>query len=64
MDACWRGANYCRLAKFMLKEPLKLSTVKPLVVRHWGTTPGQDFIIVHLNRSSKRRVCACSTSAI
>jgi xylulose-5-phosphate/fructose-6-phosphate phosphoketolase len=34
----------------LLKEPLKLEHVKPLVVGHWGTTPGQNFIYVHLNR--------------
>ena len=33
-----------------LKRPLQLSDVKPLVVSHWGTTPGQNFIYVHLNR--------------
>jgi xylulose-5-phosphate/fructose-6-phosphate phosphoketolase len=37
----------------LLKEPLKLSHVKPLVVGHWGTTPGQNFIYVHLNRVIK-----------
>ena len=36
------------------KEPLKLSHVKPLVVGHWGTTPGQNFIYVHLNRVIKK----------
>ena len=34
----------------LLKRPLELSDVKPLVVGHWGTTPGQNFIYVHLNR--------------
>jgi phosphoketolase len=34
----------------LLKRPLQLSDVKPLVVGHWGTTPGQNFIYVHLNR--------------
>ena len=38
----------------LLKEPLKLSHVKPLVVGHWGTTPGQNFIYVHLNRVIKK----------
>ena len=46
----------CQLVRFIymiipcLKSPLKLSDVKPLVVGHWGTTPGQNFIYVHLNR--------------
>ena len=38
----------------LLKEPLKLAHVKPLVVGHWGTTPGQNFIYVHLNRVIKK----------
>ena len=38
----------------MLKEPLQLSHIKPLVVGHWGTTPGQNFIYVHLNRVIKK----------
>ena len=37
----------------MLREPLTLAHVKPLVVGHWGTTPGQNFIYVHLNRTIK-----------
>jgi len=53
MDAYWRAANYLSVGQIylydnpLLKEPLKLSHVKPLVVGHWGTTPGQNFIYVH-----------------
>src|SRR5579871_4640288 len=56
MDAYWRAANYLSVGQIylydnpLLKEPLKLSHIKPLVVGHWGTTPGQNFIYVHLNR--------------
>jgi xylulose-5-phosphate/fructose-6-phosphate phosphoketolase len=56
MNAYWRAANYLSVGQIylydnpLLKEPLKLSHVKPLVVGHWGTTPGQNFIYVHLNR--------------
>ena len=56
MNAYWRAANYLSVGQIylfdnpLLKEPLKLSDVKPLVVGHWGTTPGQNFIYVHLNR--------------
>ncbi|MET4141707.1 phosphoketolase family protein [Pedobacter sp. UYP1] len=56
MDAYWRAANYLSVGQIylydnpLLREPLKLSHVKPLVVGHWGTTPGQNFIYVHLNR--------------
>jgi len=60
MNAYWRAANYLSVGQIylydnpLLKEPLKLSHVKPLVVGHWGTTPGQNFIYVHLNRVVKR----------
>jgi xylulose-5-phosphate/fructose-6-phosphate phosphoketolase len=56
MDAYWRAANYVSVGQLylydnpLLKRPLALSDVKPLVVGHWGTTPGQNFIYVHLNR--------------
>ncbi|MDQ2801574.1 MAG: hypothetical protein M3Y41_02375, partial [Pseudomonadota bacterium] len=56
MDRYWRAANYLSVGQIylydnpMLREPLKLEHVKPLVVGHWGTTPGQNFIYVHLNR--------------
>jgi xylulose-5-phosphate/fructose-6-phosphate phosphoketolase len=56
MDAYWRAANYLSVGQIylydnpLLRQPLKLSHVKPLVVGHWGTTPGQNFIYVHLNR--------------
>ena len=57
MDAYWRAANYLSVGQIylydnpLLKRPLVLSDVKPLVVGHWGTTPGQNFIYVHLNRA-------------
>ena len=56
MDAYWRAANYLSVGQIylydnpLLKRELVLSDVKPLVVGHWGTTPGQNFIYVHLNR--------------
>jgi xylulose-5-phosphate/fructose-6-phosphate phosphoketolase len=59
MDAYWRAANYVSVGQIylydnpLLREPLKLSHVKPIVVSHWGTTPGQNFIYVHLNRVIK-----------
>ena len=37
-----------------LLHRIELSHVKPLVVGHWGTTPGQNFIYVHLNRVIKK----------
>lgn len=60
MNAYWRAANYLSVGQIylydnpLLKVPLKLSHVKPLVVGHWGTTPGQNFIYVHLNRVIKK----------
>ena len=60
MNAYWRAANYLAVGQIylydnpLLREPLKLSHVKPLVVGHWGTTPGQSFIYVHLNRIIKK----------
>jgi xylulose-5-phosphate/fructose-6-phosphate phosphoketolase len=60
INAYRRAANYLSVGQIylydnpLLKEPLKLSHVKPLVVGHWGTTPGQNFIYVHLNRVIKK----------
>ena len=60
MDAYWRAANYLSVGQIylydnpLLKEPLELSHVKPLVVGHWGTVPGQNFVYVHLNRVIKK----------
>jgi len=60
IHAYWRAANYLSVGQIylydnpLLKEPLKLSHVKPLVVGHWGTTPGQNFIYLHLNRVIKK----------
>src|SRR5277367_3939859 len=60
MNAYWRAANYLAVGQIylydnpLLKRSLRLSDVKPLVVGHWGTTPGQNFIYVHLNRVIKK----------
>jgi xylulose-5-phosphate/fructose-6-phosphate phosphoketolase len=56
MDAYWRAANYLSVGQIylqdnpLLKEPLALAHVKPMLLGHWGTTPGQNFIYTHLNR--------------
>ncbi|HSY05939.1 MAG TPA: phosphoketolase family protein [Steroidobacteraceae bacterium] len=56
MDAYWRAANYLAvgqiylLANPLLREPLQAQHIKPRLLGHWGTTPGQNFIYVHLNR--------------
>ena len=60
MDAYWRAANYLSVGQIylydnpLLREPLKQSHVKPTLLGHWGTTPGQNFIYVHLNRVIKQ----------
>ncbi|MEO6772551.1 MAG: phosphoketolase family protein [Kofleriaceae bacterium] len=60
IDAYWRAANYLSVGQIylydnpLLEQPLELAHVKPLVVGHWGTTPGQNFIYVHLNRAIKK----------
>ncbi len=56
IDAYWRAANYLSvgqiylLANPLLREPLMPAHVKPRLLGHWGTTPGLNFIYVHLNR--------------
>jgi len=56
MDAYWRAANYLSVGQIylfdnpLLKQPLALEHVKPRLLGHWGTTPGLNFIYVHLNR--------------
>ena len=61
LHAWWRAANYLSvgqvylLANPLLREPLKLEHVKPRLLGHWGTTPGLNFIYVHLNRIIKEK---------
>ncbi len=56
INAYWRAANYLSVGQIylldnpLLREPLKLEHVKPRLLGHWGTTPGLNFIYVHLNR--------------
>jgi xylulose-5-phosphate/fructose-6-phosphate phosphoketolase len=60
MNAYWRAANYLSVGQLylchnpLLREPLKLAHVKKMLLGHWGTTPGQNFIYVHLNRIIKK----------
>ena len=59
VDAYWRAANYLSVGQIylhdnpLLKRPLVLTDIKPMLLGHWGTTPGQNFIYVHLNRIIK-----------
>ena len=60
MDAYWRAANYLSVGQIylydnpLLKRPLTLADVKHMLLGHWGTTPGQNFIYAHLNRVIKK----------
>jgi xylulose-5-phosphate/fructose-6-phosphate phosphoketolase len=60
IDAYWRAANYLSVGQIylrdnpLLREPLKLEHVKHMLLGHWGTTPGQNFIYAHLNRVIKK----------
>ncbi len=61
MQGWWRAANYLSVAQIylldnsLLREPLKIGHVKPRLLGHWGTTPGLNFIYLHLNRVIKAR---------
>ncbi len=56
MNAYWRAANYLAVGQIylldnpLLREPLHATHIKPRLLGHWGTTPGQNFVYVHLNR--------------
>ena len=60
MNAYWRAANYLSVGQIylldnpLLTEPLNLSHIKPRLLGHWGTTPGLNFIHVHINRLIKQ----------
>src|SRR4030095_13477791 len=60
MDAYWRAANYLSVGQIylfdnpLLKRPPAASHIKPRLLGHWGTTPGLNFIYVHLNRIIKK----------
>jgi xylulose-5-phosphate/fructose-6-phosphate phosphoketolase len=60
IDAYWRAANYLSVGQIylcdnpLLKEPLAIANIKRMLLGHWGTTPGQNFIYTHLNRVIKK----------
>ncbi len=60
LNAYWRAANYLSVGQIylrdnpLLKRPLEMSDVKKMILGHWGTTPGQNFIYAHLNRAIKK----------
>src|ERR671910_894164 len=59
IDAYWRAANYLSVGQIylfdnpLLREPLERHHIKPRLLGHWGTTPGLNFLYVHLNRAIK-----------
>tara|TARA_R100000322_G_scaffold66301_5_gene41601 strand:+ start:2606 stop:4933 length:2328 start_codon:yes stop_codon:yes gene_type:complete len=61
MDAWWRAANFLSVGQIylldnpLLRRPLKIEDVKPRLLGHWGTTPGLNFIYLHLNRVIRER---------
>ena len=56
IDAYWRAANYLSVGQMylcdnpLLTRPLVLADIKRMLLGHWGTTPGQNFVYAHLNR--------------
>ncbi len=61
IDRYWRAANYLSVGQIyllgnpLLREPLQVKDIKPRLLGHWGTTPGLNFIYVHLNRLIRAR---------
>src|SRR5512136_1490041 len=61
MHRYWNAANYLSIGQIylldnpLLKEPLKKEHIKPRLLGHWGTSPGLNFIYVHLNRIIKEQ---------
>jgi xylulose-5-phosphate/fructose-6-phosphate phosphoketolase len=61
VDAYWRAANYLSVGQIylldnpLLRQPLQVAHTKPRLLGHWGTTPGLNFIYVHLNRAIVER---------
>ena len=59
IDAYWRAANYLSVGQIylranpLLEAPLTREHIKPRLLGHWGTTPGLNFLYVHLNRLIK-----------
>ena len=61
VDAYWRACCYLAAGMIylrdnpLLREPLKAEHVKPRLLGHWGTTPGLNFLYLHLNRLIRAR---------
>src|SRR5215510_2134138 len=63
LNRYWRAANFLSVGQIylldnpLLREPLRPDHVKPRLLGHWGTTPGLNFVYVHLNRVIRERAC-------
>ena len=61
LHAYWRAANYLSVGQIylldnpLLRKPLQITDIKPRLLGHWGTTPGLNFLYVHMNRVIKAR---------
>jgi xylulose-5-phosphate/fructose-6-phosphate phosphoketolase len=61
IDAYWRAANYLSVGQIylldnpLLTEPLRPEHIKPRLLGHWGTSPGLNFVYVHMNRAIRAR---------
>ena len=61
LHAYWRAANFLSVGQIylldnpLLREPLTVEHIKPQLLGHWGTTPGLNFMIAHLNRAIRQR---------
>ena len=55
IDAWWRASNYLAVGQIylmdnaLLRRPLEPQDIKPRLLGHWGTSPGQNFLYAHLN---------------
>ena len=69
-DNYWRATNYLPLGQIylyanpLLKQPLKLAHLTSQLLGHWGTSPGLNFIYVHLNRFIEKRASTEGTLAL
>jgi xylulose-5-phosphate/fructose-6-phosphate phosphoketolase len=69
-DAYWRAAHFLSVGPIflwktpLLKRPLSLSDVKPMLPGNWGTTSGQNFVYAQLNRVIKVFHLNCSAASV
>ncbi len=60
INAYWMAANYLSLGMLYLRDnplleaPLSPDHLKPRLLGHWGSDPGQNFVWVHANRLIRR----------